>query len=60
MGKESRPDKDQLIEFMVSGELGSTYIPSPRQMVQALTLSARGIWGGWRFLVDAFLHHNVL
>ena len=42
LGKESRPDKDQLMQFMISSKLDSNSSPSPGQMVQALTLSDAG------------------
>ena len=62
MGKESRPDKDQLIQFMISSKLVSNSSPSLGQMVQALTLSAAGDrWDMERreMLGDAFLKYST-
>ena len=59
MGKESRPDKDQLMQFMISSKLASNSSPS---LVQALTQSAAGDrWDMERMeiLGDAFLKYST-
>ena len=57
--KESKPDKRQL---MISSQLGIISSPSPRQMLQALTMAAAGDrWDMERIeiLGDAFLKYSA-
>ena len=59
LGKESRPDKGQLMQFMIISKLASNSSPS---LVQALTLSAAGDrWDMERMetLGDAFLKYST-
>ncbi len=60
--KESKPDKSQLMQLMISSQLGIISSPSPRQMLQALTMAAAGDrWDMERIeiLGDAFLSHHL-